>query len=226
MPKISVISCSIRPTGIALVEKALKRQQFQAFEWIIQGKSRENKEGEYWTIYTDYNEAVKKAKGELIVSIQDHTSFKPDALDKFWQHYQDDKKSIVSGVGGKYTDDTWTVQSWADPRQRADQGSFYQCSPEDLEWNFLAIPKEAIYQVGGFDESLNAYSSLCGLDVIMRLDILGGWKYFLDQTNTTKSTEHGRMEGWEEHLPFDGPWQKRLDEYKTKPVLNYLQSHQ
>lgn len=222
MPKISVITPSVRPLGQKIVEKALRRQNFKDFEHIIQGKSRENKEGEYWTVYTDYNEAVKKAKGELIVSIQDHTFFKPDALEKFWQHYQDDKKSIISGVGNKYSDETFNVMTWKDPRQRDDQGSYYQCSPEDLEWNFLAIPKEAILAVGGFDEYFNKYSSLCGLDVIMRLDILGGYRYYLDQTNVTYSTEHGRMKDWDENLPFNGAWQKRLEDYRTNAVLSHL----
>lgn len=223
MTQVSVVSCSVRPEGLKLVEKALKRQTFKDWEWIQQGKSRENRAGEYWTIYTDYNEAVKKAKGELIISIQDHTFFKPDALQKFWQHYQDDKKSIISGVGNKYSDDTFTVMTWKDPRQRDDYGSFYQCMPEDLEWNFLAIPKEAIYAVGGFDEYFNAYSSLCGLDVIMRLDILGGYKFYLDQTNITYSTEHGRMKDWDKFTPFNGVWQKRLQEYRVaKFKLDYL----
>jgi len=224
MPKISVITPSVRPEGLKLVEKALKRQTFRDFEFIPQGKTRENKEGEYWTIYSDYNEAIKKSKGELIISWQDHTFAKPDTLERFWNHYQNDKHAIVSAIGNKYQDENFIVQTWQDPRQRSDQGSFYECNFNDIEINLASFPREAFYAVGGFDEFFNAYSSLCGLDVLARLLIIGGWKFYLDQTINSYSTEHGRMANWEENLPFGagGAWEKKLQEYRINPKLNYL----
>lgn len=232
---ITVITPTVRPEGLKLVEKALRRQSFTDFEWIVVSpqkptnivnfvwvKDPGKNEGDYWSVYKSYNAGLRVAKGELIISVQDYTFFEPDALEKFWFYYQKEPKTLVSGVGGKYSDDTWTTKTWADPRERNDQTTFYPCYFNDIEWNFCSVPKKAIYAVGGFDESLDKYSSLCGLDVLARLHIIGGWDFKLDQTNKTYSLEHGRLPDWEETLPFNGPWQQKLVEYKEKPVLDYL----
>lgn len=218
MPGITVITPSVRPKGIELVARALKRQTFRDFEWIVE-KPEGKPKGLYWTIYRDYNRAVRKAKGELIVSWQDYTYADPQALEKFWTHYQNEPKTIVTGVGNKYEDEEWTVQTWQDPRERDDQGSFYGCYYNDIEWNFCSIPKKAILEVGGFDERLDKYSSLCGLDVLDRLNIKGGWDFKIDQTNKSYSLEHGRLPGWEENSPFNGAYDKIRKEYLKNPVL-------
>jgi hypothetical protein len=235
MATISVITPTIRPEGLRLVEKALNRQTFKNWEWIVSAPSHikikgfeidqlltdpPKNEGDYWSVYKSYNKMIRHAKGELIVSIQDHTSFDPDALEKFWINYQADEKSIISGVGNKYTDETFTVISWKDPREKGT--GLNECNHNEIEWNFCAIPKEAIYSVGGFDEELDKYSSLCGLDVLDRLKLQGGWNFKLDQTNKSYSLEHGRMPMWEENLPFNGPYQEKLREYQKNCILPYL----
>lgn len=234
---ISVITVSNRgESGLKIIEKALNRQTFTDFEWIVGSpedptflttpytwvKDPKKNDGDYWVVYKAYNNCLKEAKGELIVSIQDNAFFDPDGLEKFWYHYQKDSRSIVSGVGNKYTDDSFTVITWKDPRERTDQGTFYKCFHNDIEWNYCAIPLKAILDVGGFDEEMDKYSSLCGLDVLDRLNIQGGWEYYLDQTNKSYSLEHPRYANWEENLPFKEAYPKRLLEYKLNPVLNYL----
>lgn len=237
MPKITVITPSVRPQGLTIVDRALARQTFDSFEWLVVSpipyislfndrfkhiREPEKEEGDYWTVYKAYNAALREAQGELIVSIQDHTSFDPDGLSKFWYHYSNAKNQIVSGVGNKYSDPSFKVKTWQDPRERNDVGSFYECFPNDIEWNYSAVPRDAIYAVGGFDEYFDKYSSLCGLDVSVRLEILGGYKFFLDQTNKSYSLEHGRLPDWESRLPFEKAWPDRIKEYQKNPVLNYL----
>ena len=178
--------------------------------------------GDYWSLYKTYNALLRRASGDLIVSWQDYTYAPPDTLERFLFHYQREPRTIVGAVGDKYEDETWQVKTWKDPRQRDDQGSFYQCFYNDIELNLSAWPREAFCAVGGFDEYLDKYSSLCGLDVLARLNIIGGWDFKLDQTIKSFSTEHGRLPDWEKNEPFNGPWQKRLDYYKTHPILNYL----
>ena len=234
---ISVITPTRRPEGLKLVEKALKRQTFRDFEWIVVAPCEVSikgfnidqllsdppkKEGNYWTVYAGYNKAVKQSKGELVVSWQDWTYADPDALQRFWDHYQAEPKTLVTGVGNKYTEDTFTVVSWKDPRERGDLGSSYPCYHNDIEWNFCAVPKASIYSVGGFDEYFDKYSSLCGLDVLSRLNFQGGWNFKIDQSIKSYSLEHGRMPNWEESLPFNGPWQEKLREYSQNYVLEYL----
>ena len=235
---ISVITPSVRPEGLLVVNKALRRQVFTDFEWIVvsphnyriitatwvrdPGKSK----GDYWSIYKAYNEALRHSRGELVVTWQDHTFSGPDTLQKFWDHYQREPKTIVTAVGNKYSDETFVAQTWQDPRERSDVGSFYSCYPNDIELNLAAFPKKAFYDVGGFDEYMDKYSSLCGLDVLHRLDRLGGYDFKIDQTIKSFSTEHGRLPEWEEHNPLkNGAYDRRVKDLIDRgeyPVLDYL----
>lgn len=223
MTYISILTPSIRKEGLALVEKSLRRQTFTDYEWLIDD-SPEKDEGDYWGVYKAYNRLLRRAKGELIISWQDYTYARPDTLERFWGHYETEPKTLVTAVGNKYSDDKWRVMTWKDPRIRSDQGSYYGCYFNDIEWNLCSVPKEAIYSVGGFDETLDKYSSLCGLDVLARLNMIGGYDFKLDQDIKSFSLEHGRLPEWEENSPFNGVWQKRLVEYKENPILGYLKT--
>ena len=233
---ISVLTLSVRHEGLKLVEKSLKRQTYRDFEWVIVSpekptnltlpfvwvKDAEKKPGNYWSIYASSNLGVKACQHPLIVSWQDYTYTNPDTLERFWRHYQTEPKTIVSAVGNKYTDETFTVMTWKDPRERNDILRFYECYPNDIEINLASFAKEAFYAVGGFDETLDKYSSLCGLDVLVRLDKLGGWAFKLNQDIKSYSLEHGRLPNWSENEPFNGPWQAKQREYLDNPVLHYL----
>jgi len=216
---ISVISPSIRPEGLKLVEKALKRQTHTNYEWLVDTSAEKN-EGDYWGVYKAYNRLIKKAKGELIVSWQDYTSAQPEALEKFWFHHTKEPKTIVGAVGNKYADDSWTVLTWQDPREMG--GALMPCPWMSVELNLAAFPKEAFYAVGGFDEYLDKYSSLCGADVLDRLNMLGGYQFKLDQSIKSYSLEHGRLPLWEENSPLNGAYAERRKEYIGKPKLSYL----
>ena len=158
----------------------------------------------------------------MIVSWQDWTYVNPDTLDKLWTHYKCEPDTIISGVGHKYSDDTWTQLIWKDPREREDMGRFYETDYNNIEWNFCSVPKQALYDVGGFDEYFDKFSSLCGLDVLARLSAVGGWRFKLNQDIKTYSLNHGRLPEWEKNEPFNGPWQDRLHSYIANPVLKYL----
>ena len=236
-PKISVISPTIRKGGLELVTKALKRQTI-GFEWIVGCPFKPEtplphkwvedppkKKGDYWAIYKNYNAMLREATGDLIVTWQDCTYTNPDTLERFLFHYKRDPKTIVGAVGNKYADEDWQVKIWQDPRQRSDYGSFYEVYFNDIELNLASFPKQAFYDVGGFDEYLDKYSSLCGYDVLDRLNDLGGWNFKLDQSINSFSTEHGRLPEWEENSPWHGAYDKRKRDLKNVgkwPILDYL----
>ena len=219
---ISVITPSIRKEGLKLVEKALKRQTLDEYEWIVNDKRYE---GGVWGLGRAYNDLIRQAKGELIVSWQDYTFANPDCLSRFWNCYEKNPNSIVSAVGNKYKDDSFMVKTWQDPRQRSDQGTFYECYPWDIEANLCAVPKQAFYDVGGFDEEMDFIAY--GFDargVFERLDMVDGYKFYLDQANESFSLEHDRPKDWDKNN-FILTW---LD-YKAKniekgryPALDYL----
>lgn len=234
---ITVITPTVRHEGLLLVAKALKRQTFKSWEWIIISPTEPKLDypisytwmqdppkepGDVWSLNKAYNAALKAAKGELIVSWQDWTYARGEALQKFWTHYQLDKKKIVSGVGNKYSDETFSVVTWQDPRKRDDQGSFYPCYFNDIEFNFCAIPAKAFLDVGGFDEKLDKHFGMDGFSVLDRLNIAGGWDFHLDQSNETFSLEHGRLPDWEEKNAIHGPYNERRKDYEQNPKLEYL----
>ena len=219
--KISVITNTIRPEGVALVEKALKRQTFRDFEHIIQGREKPLESWMVWSFNRDMNEAICKSTGDLIVSWQDYTFADPDALEKFWQHYEDDHKTIVSAVGNKYSDDRFLIETWRDPRMRSDQGTYYEVTYPDVEWNLCSVPREVLYKIGGFEEKMDAKFGMDGYSVNERIENIGGYKFMLDQTIKSYSLEHGRSEKWEQNN-----WIHDYEEIKRanleNPLRNYL----
>lgn len=238
MPKISVITPTVRPEGLKLVEKALKRQTLKDFEWIIiHPKSSEigtlgvpvvdviepeKQIGDVWTLNKAYNAAIRQAKGELIVSWQDYTYADPETLERFWTHYQQEPNVLVGAVGNKYEDDTWTVKTWQDPRENNDNGVYYPVWFSDIEWNLNSVPKQALYDVGGFDEELDKYYGMDGYSVNARIARIGGYDFKLDQSIKSYSTEHSRLPDWEEKNAIHGPYQDRAKAYLANPKLTYL----
>ena len=237
MVKISVLTPSNRKIeGLELVKNALLRQSFRDYEWIIGSPTRPDintefiwvedppkNEGDYWCLNKLYNKMLLHCNGELVVSIQDFTSFNPTALGKFWFHYEKDPLAIVSGIGDKYASEEFVAKVWQDPRRRDDFGTYYECNPADIEWNFASCPKRALFEVGGFDEELDKYAGMDAYSVMDRLDMMGKYKFYLDQTNESYSLEHGRYKDWEDRNAIHGPYQKRRVFYmENGPALSYI----
>lgn len=222
-PKISVITPTVRENGLALVEKALRRQTFREFEHIVQGQEGDMA-GNVWTLNQDYNIALRKAQGDLIISWQDYTYAKPDTLARFWTHFEQEPKTLIGAVGNKYQDEDFIVEIWRDPRMRDDQGSFYPCYFSDIEWNLASIPKQAIYDVGGFDEEMDRKYGMDGYSVNDRINLLGGYDFKLDQSIRSYSLEHGRLNGeaWDQNNWNGEPYMEYRKKYLQNPVLPYL----
>lgn len=235
---ISVILPTIRQAGIDLVERALQRQTHYDFEWLIVSpveletpewsvfiKTPPKTDQEYWTLSRDYNRAIERASGDLIVSWNDYTFSDADVLEKMWFHYENNPKALVSGVGHKYTDDSFTAITWRDPRARIDMGTFYECFPNDIEWNFCSVPKSALVEVGGFDEEMDKLGfGMNDYQMTARLNELG-YKFYLDQTMHTYSLEHERNPRWDEDNLINGGYTDHVNRLKSEkrwPVLDYL----
>ncbi len=237
--KITVLTPTIRRDGLELVRKALRRQTEQDFEWLIGSPFNpripearwieDDFRGGFWTLNRIYNKMIKQTKAPLLVSWQDYTYATPEALEKFLFHFQQEPKTLVTGVGSKYSDETWTVKTWQDPRERNDMGSYYLCYWNDWEGNFAAVPKQALYDVGGFDEKMDFLGF--GMDwygVLNRINDLGGYDFKIDQTNKSYSLEHGRVGGsdrWEKYNLIHGGYVKHREELLKRgkwPVLSYL----
>ncbi len=242
--KVSILTPSVRPKGLNIVEKALKNQTFKNFEWLLgtnfdPGISwakwiPDNFTGGYWTLNRIYNSLFKSAKGDLIISLQDNIWIPPDGVEKLVTA-SESTEGIISGVGDQYARAGQfgkpEVKIWSDPRKNLENGSFYECYPNDVEWNWCIFPKSFIFEVGGCDEKLD-FLGFGGdqLQVSERMDALGK-KFYLDQTNESFTVRHSRedfggQDKWDaNHVLFNGAYDKRKAELIKSgqwPKLKYL----
>ena len=244
--KITVVTPTIRKEGLDVVKKALKAQSFTEYEWLI-GSSfdpeieeaiwvKDDFKDGYWTLNRIYNRLFEHARGELIVSLQDWIWVQKDGLEKFWTNYEaTEKKAVISGVGDQYERlNKWgkpEIKIWSDPRKNLENGSFYECYPNDAEWNWCAIPMQAIIDAGGMDEGLD-FLGYGGdqLQISTRIDELG-YKFFLDQTNESFTVRHSRddfggQEAWDkDHVLFNGKYDQRIMELQRTGHWPTLQKH-
>ena len=234
--KISILTPTIRPEGLQLVGIGLERQTADNIEWII-GSPFDPKDvfymggliggvdikwvkddftGGFWTLNRIYNRMIKESTGDIIVSIQDHTFFTPEAIEKFVYWIKTHRNYVISGVGDKY-DKVYPElgnKVWIDPRKRS-SGEIRAVPFDSIEGNFCAMGRRALYDVGGFDESLDFKGY--GMDwynVLDRIARQGGYEFYIDDTNESFSTAHGRVKDWEENNLLNRG-------YEVKPV-NYL----
>lgn len=206
-PKISVITPSARKEGLGMVQKALRRQDFSEYEWIVASpfeydgadvwlKDPPKKEGDYYALCKAWNQAFANASGELIISYQDLIWIEPDALSRFWEHYKKNPKGLIAAIGHHYmaVDNIGRphIQSWTDPRARTDLGSFYEVPPSEMEMSLCSVPKQAILDCGGIDEEYDKCPAVGEKEMCFRIDKLG-YKFYIDQTIEYRALHHERL---------------------------------
>lgn len=217
--KISVITTSIRPQGLEITRKCLLEQTFKDYEWIVELN---------WTGSHDlnraYNKALKRCKGELIVSLQDFIKVRPDYLQKWWDTYQKYPNSLITAPVGKtdqldYSGDVrWDWRAY----RMNDMDTVRDCKWDCWEIDNGAAPLKILKDVGGFDEELDKWWSSDNVSVGKRAHLLGyTFKCLFD--NPGIAFDH---DAFLEH-PFRGKERPalvnlRMDEYEKNPRLNYL----
>jgi len=242
--KVSIITPTIRKEGLDIVRKALKKQTFRDFEWLIGSRfdpeieearwiNDDFKDG-YWSLNRIYNSLFHNSVGKIIITWQDWIYAGPEAVQKFVENVEK-TNAVISGVGDQYEQlNKWgkpEIKIWSDPRKTNKYGSFYEVNSNDAEWNFCAFPKEAIIKIGGMDEELD-FLGYGGdqLQASERMDQLG-IKFYLDQTNESFTVRHSRedfggQENWDKnHVLFNGKYDKRKQELIKNgewPKLHYL----
>lgn len=207
IPKVSVISVSVRPEFLDIVKRCLARQTVDYFEWIVVSpfeykdaiwvEDPPMREGDYYRLNGAWNAGIRKAKGELFVSIVDGLWFPPDTLERLYGHYTSNQKACVSCIGHQYDkmeNGKPENMVWRDPRARLDQGSYYQVGPMEMEFCIASVPMKALYDVGGFDEEYDKHCALSEKELCNRLDKLG-YEFYLDQATEYRAIKHPRLGG-------------------------------
>jgi len=221
MAKISVLTVFNRPKGEELVGKCLENQTFDDWEWIQVTPLKDTlvlknttvipdppmNPGDVWNLSKAYNAGIRACQGELIVSIQDEIWFPEEGLEKFWLCYQEKPRGCVSGIGDKYQrlDEFGKpeIKMWADPRRGNKLQSFYETYPNNWELNYASVPTQAMYDIGGFDETFDKYYGWDNVDVCIRLDHYD-YEFYLDLSNESRSLVQTRPKDWEEKNAYAG----------------------
>ncbi len=209
--KISVITPSVRPELLKIVEKCLSRQTIQDYEWLVGSprnyrfgdwiKEPPKRKGDYYNLNKALNALYLASTGDLVVEITDGIWFPPDTLEKLWDHYKANPKACITTIGHQYDEIVNGKPEhlvWTDPRARKDQGSFYEINPNDLELCLGSIPRSAIFWVGGLDENFDKYAALSEKEMALRMD-KAGYKFYIDQSIEYRAIKHGRLNGdWDQ----------------------------
>lgn len=218
---ISVIIPTVR--DISLNEECLARQTFGYYEVIVVRPEGKTPEGLFYTLNRDYNRALRQAKGSLIVSYQDMIEIKPDTLERFWTHYQLNKKICVGALGDQYSSLNPPIKVWEDPRRNSKSGSFYECYPNDIEFTLCAIPRKAFFEVGGFDEEYDKGAAVGEKELMNRID-KAGYKSYLDQSIDYKAIKHDRLtKDWDRYYQITSEMYSAHLQDINRLKLDYLQ---
>ena len=207
---ITVITPSVRPEGLEIIKKCLRRQDFTNYEWLVASpfeykdaiwlKDPPKNKGDFWGLCKAWNNAYTHAKGELIVNIQDMIWFDPTTLSRFWSHYQSNPRALIGAIGHQYKDVDELGKPrnlvWSDPRLRVDI-TFQEVPPSEMEMTMCSIPKQALIECGGIDEEYDTCNAAQEKEMCFRLKHLG-WKFYLDHTLEYRAIQHPRLtEDWD-----------------------------
>jgi hypothetical protein len=211
--KISVITPSIRPTGLNVLQNCLAEQTFTDFEWLVEvGLKKEH------DLNKSFNKMIQRAQGELLVFYQDYIKIGPDGLQKFWDAYQDNKNDFITAPVGKVSDFNFTDAKW-DWRYYS-KGKPITWDKWEIDWG--ACSKEAMFKIGGFDEYLDNFWSCDNLNAGCRADIDGYTFKCID--NDALAYDH------DAHMshPFRKDFKpifnnERMDDFRAGERINYLQ---
>jgi hypothetical protein len=182
-PRITVITPSIRPEGVEVVKHTLEGQTLRDFEWI----PKLSVPGPVPDLCRSCNDALRDARGELIVFVQDYIKLAPDALQRAWMNYKKHPNTAFTSPVGKTFDWISVVWEWRKHTPIDTVLEYYQ-----WEIDFGYIAKSAILEVGGFDEDYDSGFGWENVDLAYRLSKMGV-EFRCDPDNLAVALDHDRF---------------------------------
>jgi hypothetical protein len=213
MPKISILTTSIRPKGLEIVRESLLKQGFRDFEWLVELN---------WTgkhdLNQSYNRLIKRASGELIVSLQDYIKIEPDALQKLWEAHQSHPDTFFTCPVGKVDNEAYEGTPKWDWRVNKDAIMDWRM----WEIDFGACPKEALYKIGGFDEEIDTHWSMDNVNVGCRAE-LAGYKFKCLPDIRGIAFDHDAFIKHPFRKDYEPIWcNMRMDDFRMGTKIDYL----
>lgn len=208
---ITIVTPTIRgKKGLRRVKEGLDQQTYDDFEWLVEEHDPNSP--------PDFNKAMnrmlKKAKGELIVFVQDYIKIPKNGLKTLWMSYQlEPNVCFTCPVGQqlrKRIKWDWRVH-------RTDNCNF-------MEWeiDYGSAPLAILKEIGGFDEELDKCWGYDNVNVGLRIE-LAGYKIKCLKNNRSVALPHDKF--------IKHPYRKlmnadfhneRLDEFRHGLTLNYI----
>lgn len=185
--KISVITPTIRPKGLEIIQECLKRQTLQDFEWLVEvgvpGKGHD--------LNAAFNRMVKRAKGELLIFYEDYTKILDDGLERFWKAHEEHPDTMFTSPLGKVDSftDPHPRWDWRANKQKETQKDYTNCLSRCWEIDWGCAPKKALFDVGGFDTELDKWWSGDNVSVAIRAE-MKDWKFKCLFTNPAVAWDH------------------------------------
>lgn len=140
--RFSIITPTIRPEFLNITQECLENQTFQDFEWLVECGLR----NKGFTLSQDLNKMLKRAKGEIVVMLQDCIKVEPDFLEKI-NALEDLENTFYTFPIGKIIkeDDEpkWDWRHFFDVRD---------IQPQEWEADLATAPLKAFKDIGGYDE--------------------------------------------------------------------------
>ena len=186
--RISILSPTIRGLqALRPIEQSLRDQTVQDFEWLV-----EFGDGRTHTLNRDFNTMLRRARGELVVFAEDYLWFPPDGLQKFWDAYQAYPKTFFTAPVPKAQSycEIKSVLMWRPPvveEWRSEAGGMIGSRNWECDW--AAAPLQALKDLGGFDEWMDAAWSNDSSNLAFRAH-LAGWLFWNLKDNPAMGLNH------------------------------------
>ncbi len=174
--KVSVITPSIRPAGLKHIRDSLLCQTYPHFEWLVEinttGKVDFNKA---------MNNALRRAKGDLIVFLQDFITINPDGIRNFVDANTDNSRTFFTAPVGKKKA-SGIKWDWRKTRKG-------KVEWQEWEIDWACAPRKALIEIGGFDEELDNHWGFDNVNVACRAN-LASYKFECLPNNTAVAIDH------------------------------------
>ena len=211
MPKISVLTPSVRPEYLHYTQKTLQSQTFQDFEWLVEiGFTNKH------TLSADLNKMLRRAKGERIVMLQDCILLGDTALEKIAE--LDPNIFYTFPIGKVMEFNKMPTWDW----RRHHKG---EITANQWEADLAVAPRRAFIDIGGYDETFDEGWSWDNVEVAWRA-FYAGYKFECYPDIVGTALDHDKLS----ENPFRGKLKNnnvKADETMKKAErgqfkLNYL----
>lgn len=174
---ITVITPTIRPEYLNITKEVLENQTYTDFEWLVEpGLARNG-----FTLPKDLNNALRRAKGDQILFLQDCISVDDDFLE------------YISTITEPTTFPLGKIMQKGDkPQFDWRKEASRDIQPREWEIDLAVAPKKMFFDIGGFDEEFCRGWSFDNVEVAYRAS-MAGWKFKCDNKKWGIAIDHDKQ---------------------------------